>query len=177
MHLVPDAGSCGLPVPSRPGELCRVPGEHLHVVRRKNPNGAWSKACFDFAVVPVPGILLALFDRCLQERENCAEAEGNDMLVIALTGATRGNTMSARNLNKIFERLARNAGLRHIHPHMLRHFTATEHLAAGTTRDELQALLGWSQTSSVEPYIHVTHARRRVAVERLSSRLAAQDPR
>lgn len=171
LHFVPDVASLGLPTPSS-NELCRVPGEHLHIVRRRNPNGAWSKAGFDFTV-PAPAILLALYDRYTDERERCAEAADNDMLIVALTGPTRGDAMSARNLNKIFERLARGAGLRHIHPHMLRHFVASEHLASGTTRDELQALLGWSSPSSAEPYIHVDVDRRREAVDRLTARVTA----
>lgn len=175
VHFVPDAASIGLPVPGTE-QVCRIPGEHLHIIRRQNPNGAWSKARFDFSV-PAPAILLALYDRYTEERGHCTEAAENDMLIVALSGPTRGNAMSARNLNKTFERLARSAGLRHIHPHMLRHFTASEHLAAGTTRDELQALLGWSSPASAEPYVHVNADRRREAVDRLSARLITQAPR
>ena len=173
VHFVPDAGAHGLPTPGGTSERCRVSGEHLHVVRRANPNGAWSKARFDFAV-PVPEIVLALYDRYLDERERCAEATDNDMLIVALRGVTRGNAMSPRNLNKIFQRLSETAGLRPIHPHMLRHFVASEHLAAGTTRDELQALLGWSHPSSADPYIHVGAERTRAAVDRLASRLCEE---
>ena len=173
LHLVPDAGSLGLPSPTGNNVLCRVPGEHIHVVRRRNPNGAWSKAQFDFAV-PAPAILLALYDRYMLERDGCDEAADNDMLIVTLTGPTRGCAMSARNFNKIIERLARAAGLRHIHPHMLRHFAASEHLASGTTRDELQALLGWSSPASADPYIHVSDERRRAAVDRLADRLTSQ---
>jgi integrase/recombinase XerD len=176
VHFVPDAGAFGLPVPGGSGERCRVPGEHLHVVRRANPNGAWSKARFDFAV-PVPEIVLALYDRYLDERDGCDEAADNDMLIVALQGTSRGNAMSPRNLNKIFERLATRATLRPIHPHMLRHFAASEHLAAGTTRDELQALLGWAHPSSADPYIHVGDDRRRAAVDRLASRLCEESAR
>lgn len=174
LHLVPDAGSLGLPTPTGNGGSCRVPGEHIHIVRRRNPNSAWSKAQFDFAV-PAPGILLALYDRYMLEREGCAEAAENDMLIVTLNGPTRGCAMTARNLNKIFERLARTAGLRHIHPHMLRHFAASEHLASGTTRDELQALMGWSSPASADPYIHVSDDRRRAAVDRLADRLASEE--
>lgn len=80
--------------------------------------------------------------------------------------------MSARNLDKLFERMARTAGLRRLHPHMLRHFVASEHLAAGTTRDELQALMGWSDVASAAPYVHVSQDRKRAAVDRLAERLA-----
>lgn len=173
LHLVPDAGSLGLASPTGNGGPCRVPGEHIHIVRRRNPNGAWSKARFDFAV-PAPGILLALYDRYMLERDGCGEAADNDMLIVTLSGPTRGCAMTARNLNKIIERLARTADLRHIHPHMLRHFAASEHLASGTTRDELQALMGWSSPTSADPYIHVSDDRRRAAVDRLADRLTSQ---
>jgi integrase/recombinase XerD len=172
LHLVPDASRLGLSIPGTE-QLCRIPGEHMHIVRRRNPNRAWSKAGFDFTV-PVPAILLALYDRYTDERERCREAADNDMLVVALSGPTRGNAMSARNLHKTFERLAGAAGLRHIHPHMLRHFAASEHLASGTTRDELQTLLGWASPASAEPYIHVNADRRRGAVDRLTERLTAE---
>ena len=145
------------------------------MVRRRNPNNAWSKARFDFAV-PIPAILVALFDQFMQERDSCLEAADNDMLIVALAGPTRGEAMSLRNLDKLFESMARRAGLRRIHPHMLRHFVASEQLAAGTTRDELQALLGWSDVSSAAPYVHVNEERKRVAVERLARRLVAATP-
>ena len=153
-------------------ERCRISGEHVHVVRRRNPNGAWSKARFDFAV-PIPAILVALFDRFMQERDSCLEPANNDMLIVALAGPTRGEAMSLRNLDKLFESMARRGGLRRIHTHMLRHFVASEQLAAGTTRDELQALLGWTDVSSATPYVHVNEQRKRVAVERLAQRLVA----
>ena len=174
LHLVPDAGSLGLPSLTGKGDPCRVPGEHIHIVRRRNPNGAWSKAQFDFAV-PAPGILLALYDGYMLERDGCKEAADNDMLIVTLSGPTRGCAMTARNLNKIIERLARTEGLRHIHPHMMRHFAASEHLASGTTRDELQALMGWSSPASADPYIHVSDERRRAAVDRLADRLTSQE--
>jgi len=59
---------------------------------------------------------------------------------------------------------------------MLRHFVASEQLAAGTTRDELQALLGWTDVSSATPYVHVNEQRKRVAVERLAHRLVTATP-
>ena len=105
LHLVPDAASLGLPSPTGNSGPCRVPGGHIHVVRRRNPNGAWSKAQFDFTV-PAPGILLALYDRYMLERDDCGEAADNDMLIVTLTGPTRGCAMSPRNLNKLLVQLA-----------------------------------------------------------------------
>jgi site-specific recombinase XerD len=55
---------------------------------------------------------------------------------------------------------------------MLRHFTASAHLAQGTSRDELQVLLGWSTMRSAEPYIHVSNEAKRAAVERVAANLA-----
>ncbi|WP_079941771.1 tyrosine-type recombinase/integrase [Paenarthrobacter ureafaciens] len=170
VHLVPDASHLGLADPVT-NLLCRIPGEHFHVVRRSNPNGAWSKSRFDFSV-PVPAGLLPLYDGFAAEREACREADLNDMLVVALSGPTRGEAISARNANKLFKRASARAGIRHIHPHMLRHFTASAHLAQGTSRDELQVLLGWSSIRSAEPYIHVSNEAKRAAVERVAANLA-----
>jgi integrase len=105
LHLVPSAAGYELTIPGGT-ERCRISGEHVHVVRRRNPNGAWSKARFDFAV-PIPAILVALFDRFMQERDSCLEAADNDMLIVALAGPTRGEAMSLRNLDKLFESMAR----------------------------------------------------------------------
>ncbi|MDE3207198.1 MAG: tyrosine-type recombinase/integrase [Acidobacteriota bacterium] len=170
VHLVPDVWSYGLEDPARPGERCRTAGEHLHVVRRRNPNGAWSKARFDFCV-QVPPIMLGFYDAFMVERDGVAESASNDMLIVALAGPTRGEAITARNVNKLFERLSSRACDRPIVPHMLRHFAASEHLSAGATRDELQALLGWSNIASAQPYIHISDAQRRAAVERLADRL------
>ena len=104
LHLVPSAAGYELTIPGGT-ERCRISGEHVHVVRRRNPNGAWSKARFDFAV-PIPAILVALFDRFMQERDSCLEAADNDMLIVALAGPTRGDAMSLRNLDKLFESMA-----------------------------------------------------------------------
>ena len=51
---------------------CRVLGEHLHVVRRATRTAPGPRPV-DFAV-PVPEIVLALYDRYLEERERCGEA-------------------------------------------------------------------------------------------------------
>jgi len=98
------------------------------------------------------------------------------MLIVALNGPTRGNAISVRNVDKIFERLS-TAGGRRVGPHLLRHFAASEHLAAGTTRDELQALLGWSNVTSADPYIHVGEEAKRAAVESLAARLTGSGTR
>ena len=89
LHLVPSAADYELTIPGGT-ERCRISGEHIHVVRRRNPNNAWSKARFDFAV-PIPAILVALFDLFMQERDSCLEAADDDMLIVALAGPTRGD--------------------------------------------------------------------------------------
>ena len=68
------------------------------------------------------------------------------MLIVTLSGDTGLRDVTPQP-EQDYPTAARTAGLHQIHPHMLRHFAASN-LASGTTRDELQALLGWSIPSS-----------------------------
>ncbi|MCZ9344855.1 site-specific integrase, partial [Streptomyces sp. TRM76130] len=63
IHFVLDASVLG----------CRVPGSHLHVVRRDNDNGAWAKSKRSRAV-PVDFLLVQAYDQYVVERDSCREA-------------------------------------------------------------------------------------------------------
>jgi len=60
MHLVSDATMLG----------CAVPGAHLHVRRRDNPNGAWAKSR-RARPVPVDELVVLAYDTYWFEREEC----------------------------------------------------------------------------------------------------------
>ena len=159
MHLLADAADLG----------CAVPGAHLHVRRRDNPNGAWAKSGRPRAV-PVDELLVLACDTYWFEREECRPARECDFVLVNLFRDPLGAPMRPGALNELLAALSRRAGLsREIHPHMLRHRFGSNVLDAGAALDEAQALLGHATPASTQVYLHPAHGRLRQAVERVGA--------
>ncbi len=144
---------------------CRVPGPHLHVVHRDNPNGASAKSR-DPRVLPAGAWVLAYYDRYLQERLACPAADGCDFVFVNLFHRPLGAPMTASAVRQAFAAWSRRAGLeRPVHPHMLRHSAAGEMAGAGTPIDVVQAVLGHRSITSTQVYARPGLDRMREAVE------------
>jgi integrase/recombinase XerD len=144
---------------------CRVPGPHLHVVHRDNPNGASAKSR-DPRVLPVGAWVLAYYDRYLQERLACPDADGCDFVFVNLFHRPLGAPMTASAVRQAFAAGSRRAGLaRAVHPHMLRHSAAGEMVDAGTAIDVVQAVLGHRSITSTQVYARPGQDRMRDAVQ------------
>lgn len=160
MHLVADATVLG----------CAVPGAHVHVQRRANPNGAWAKSRRARAV-PVDELLVLAYDSYWFERDVCQPARRCDFVLVNLFREPVGAPMRPGAVNELLAALSRRAGLgREIHPHMLRHCFGSNVLEAGGALDEAQALLGHMSPASTQVYLHPSGDRLRQAVERVSAR-------
>lgn len=167
MHLVADAAGLG----------CAVPGAHLHVRRRDNPNGAWAKSPQPRAV-PVDELLVLAYDTYWFEREECPPARDCDFVLVNLFRAPLGAPMRPGAVNELLAALSKRAGLsREIHPHMLRHCFGSNVLDAGGALDEAQALLGHATPASTQIYLHPSHERLRQAVDRVAALASQAAPR
>jgi site-specific recombinase XerD len=148
---------------------CREQGAHLHVVRRQNANGAWSKSRASW-IQPVDFLVVQAFEQYIDERCERLGAGGSDFLLVNLFRDPLGAPMQPDAVNELFEDLTRRAALkRPVAPHMLRHAMAGNAEDAGATMDELQALLGQKHPNSVRPYLHPSRERMRAAVDRVPS--------
>jgi integrase/recombinase XerD len=143
---------------------CTIAGAHLHVRRRQNVNKATSKSRADFHV-PVDHHALALYERYLNERDDCPAAEHCDFVFVNLFAEPLGQPMAVSSLGELLTRLSQRAGLaRDVHPHMFRHALATNMADHGVNLDVLSALLGHSSLRSTELYLHPSDRLMREAV-------------
>ena len=157
VHFVPEATRLG----------CSLRGEHVHIRRRENANGAVAKSRRS-RVVPVDWMIVQAFDQYMLERNSCLHARDCDFLLVNLFREPLGRPMRPGALNELLADLSRRAGLsRRIHPHQLRHGFATNVAEAGGTLDEVRELLGHAFITSSQVYLHPTPQRLRAAVDRV----------
>jgi integrase len=132
-------------------------GPHLHVIRREDhPRGAASKSRVPF-VIPVPRPVERAYGCWLHERLTEPKAASSPWAFVSMGGGPRaplGEALSTRRIYAIVEVLARRAGLRHIHPHMLRHTFGSTAAQLGVDEVVLQRLLGHASIESQSVYRH-----------------------
>lgn len=157
---------------------CDFPGSHLHVVRRRNVNGAWSKSRYS-NVIPVDRLVVQAHDQYVFERREILGDDLSDMVFVNLFREPLGTAMRLDAVNELVTALTKRAKLsRHITPHMLRHTFGSNVVDAGADLDVLQSLLGHGSPMSSKPYLHPSRQRLREAVERVPSpRIALEERR
>ncbi|WP_405786817.1 site-specific integrase [Streptomyces sp. NBC_00029] len=154
IHLLPDSRALG----------CDCPGAHLHVRRRENSNGAWSKSRRAW-VAPLDFLTVSAFDLYYEERHRLLGPGGSDFLLVNLFRAPLG---APEAIGELFGRLGMRAGLaRKVGPHMARRAFGSNVADAGGSPDEVQALLGQRSVDSSGPYRFPDPGRMRAAVERV----------
>jgi len=159
VHLAVDSGVLG----------CAVPGAHLHVIRRANPNGAWAKSRHA-RVVPADWLVVQAHDLWWAERGRLRLPVDSDFVVVNIHRGRRGDPIAPGAVNELLERLCGRAGLaRPVTPHQLRHAFASNVLDAGGAIDEVQALLGHRSVRATQVYAHPDYGRQRQAVERVGA--------
>ncbi|WP_254710232.1 tyrosine-type recombinase/integrase [Streptomyces lunaelactis] len=158
-HLMMESQSLG----------CDIEGAHVHVARRQNENGAWSKSKKTWAM-PVDFLVVQAFDQyaleCFEQLPSC----DSDFLLVNLFRPPYGEPVTTDAIGELCESLSRRAGLgRMVTPRMCRHTMASNVVDAGGSLDEVQALLGQKNPNSPRPYLHPSRTRLRDAIERVPS--------
>lgn len=148
---------------------CGIDGAHVHIARRQNENGAWSKSKKTWAM-PVDFLVVHAFDQYALERHEQLPSSDSDFLLVNLFRPPYGKPVTTDAIGELCESLSRRAGLgRMITPRMCRHAMASNVADAGGSLDEVQALLGQKNPHSPSPYLHPSRTRLRDAVERVPS--------
>ncbi|WNI20212.1 tyrosine-type recombinase/integrase (plasmid) [Streptomyces sp. ITFR-21] len=115
-----------------------------------------------------------LYADWMRERIGIRPAGGSPWAFVTFPGPTGnpgGEALSPRRVQDLLADLAAGAGLRHLHPHMLRHTFGETAADLDVARDVLQRLLGHSDITSQDVYRTVAEAKIALAAHAVGDRL------
>jgi integrase/recombinase XerD len=162
MHMLPDSGHLG----------CTVPGPHVHVERRSNPNGAWAKSPYE-RNVPVPADVCEVHSAYMAQRYSSLGHHQPDALFLSMTAQSPA-PLGYSGLHSMLAAVGKATGLP-VRAHQFRHTAATGWARAQVDPDVIMALLGHRSLASTSIYLHPAQEELRNAVEgTLPSREAPQ---
>ena len=161
MHMLPDSGHLG----------CTVPGPHVHVERRSNPNGAWAKSPYE-RNVPVPADVCEVHAAYMAQRYASLGGNQPDALFLSVT-AKNPQSLGYPGLHRMLASVGRTTGLP-VRAHQFRHTAATGWARAKVDSDVIMGLLGHRSLASTSIYLHPAQEQLRSAVEETLPRKAAQ---
>jgi integrase len=149
-------------------------GPHLHLRRRDgHPRGAANKNR-GTVVLPVPGPVEMLYADWMRERLGIRRAGDSTWAFVSFPGPTGdpgGEAIGTRRVQGLIANLAEQAGLRHIHPHLLRHTFGETAADIDVARDVLQRLLGHSDVNSQNTYRNVSDGKVVQAAQAVTNKL------
>lgn len=98
--------------------------------------------------------------------ESIPEALRSTPYVATRTPRCPGRGIAARTVGGILERCAERAGVRHLHPHMIRHSIATHLLEHGADLLTIRDFLGHVTILTTQIYVHCSFGHMRKTMER-----------
>lgn len=140
LHFLPDSTSLG----------CGTPGSHIHVVRRRNENGALAKSRYPRRIPVTNGIA--------QKYTNYAQSLNrldifSDYLFVNIQRGKIGSPVTYSTIYDLFKRISTKIGVP-VRPHDLRHYCAGMWISSGATLTVTQALLGHRDPKSLNRYLN-----------------------
>jgi site-specific recombinase XerD len=110
----------------------------------------------DFRVVPLSPVLRKHVRRYLQRREERLAKLGVESNLVFI--AESGDALTVTRAEHCFLRIGEAAGIRRVHPHLLRHTFATQSLLNGAPLPAVMRLGGWRKLSTVQRYTYMNDA-------------------
>lgn len=101
-------------------------------------------------IVPIGNKAQSAINRWLEQRKNYATPSEDALFISA-----KGKRLTARQVQKRFERWGKLYGDSHLHPHMLRHAFASHLLESSGNLRAVQELLGHASISTTQIYTHL----------------------
>jgi len=116
-------------------------------------------------IIPFPPVVSDLLHRYWNGARPLLKPS-SDTLFVGISGAP----LTRQGFWKTLKRLAAMAGIKNLHPHMLRHTFATDLLKSGMNLRVLQNLLGHADLQTTEVYTHVVPEQLREVIRRYHPR-------
>jgi len=143
-------------------------GPHVHLVRRRNPNGASAKTGRPARVVDgivtggtvrraSPAMVATYHEYLIEDYHRLRAVADGSLVLVQLTGEHAGAGLSTHGARQMLERAGRRAGLGVIKPHAFRHTWATALTeATGGNTKAVADEGGWASAATVEDtYAHL----------------------
>jgi integrase len=159
-----EAGSLQVRITS---QRVKLPGEAKSRLIEGSPKSKASRR-----ILSIPECVLDALRRHMVRREEESLLAGSAWKESGRVFTTTiGTALDGRNLNKLFNEMAKSANLPRIRFHDLRHTCGTFLHAQGVDPFTIQEILGHSQLSTTRRYTHVNAAVQKAALERVGELL------
>lgn len=139
---------------------CSFPcGAHVHVVRRRNPNGATAKSLYSRIVPLTPRAVVGYRHWMAERYDRFGDRDDSAYVFVSLKGPHAGSAWCVSSMLSWWRRhIQTEPGLGRVTPHVLRHTYTSELQDAGVDALTISQLLGHRSPESTQTYTHAQAA-------------------